>query len=30
MSGRSQDQAQGAKRTVVIKNELGLHARAAT
>jgi phosphocarrier protein len=30
MSGMSQDQAQGAKRTVVIKNELGLHARAAT
>jgi phosphocarrier protein len=26
----SQEQANGAKRTVVIKNELGLHARAAT
>ncbi len=28
MSGMSQEQV--AKRTVVIKNELGLHARAAT
>ena len=26
----SHDPANGAKRTVVIKNELGLHARAAT
>jgi len=30
MSGMSQEQSNVAKRTVTIKNELGLHARAAT